>query len=187
MASSAVELHDTDTVRPSTTQPNLESLRRLARFNDAIWPFLADTTRAERDIGALPSKRRVYRIGSELGIAINVERTGHLLLLDEGTEGKIYCLCPSWFAPNTRIDTGLNYLPQFHARHPFFEVSGKPGREELLAIITDERFPYDLMPPETGSPARILKAQDVASILAHLHNLNPTDWIALATYFDIVH
>jgi hypothetical protein len=185
MASSVPDLHDADTVPPLTTRPNLESLRRLARFNDSIWPFLAETHRAERDIGELPSKRRVYRIGSELGIAINVDRSGHLLLLDEGTEGKTYCLCPSWFASDTRVDTGLNYLPQFHARHPFFEVSGKPGREELLAIITDEPFPHDLMPPEAGSPARVLNAQDVESILAHLHSLNPTNWTALATYFDI--
>lgn len=186
ISSGAIELHDTNIVQPSTTRPNLESLRRLARLNDSIWPFQAEPNQTYRDLGALPSKQRAYQIGSQLGIAINVERAGHLLLLDEGTEGKTYCLCPSWFAPNTRVEAGLNYLPQFHARYPSFEVSGKPGREELLAIITNEPFPQDLMSLEADSPARILKAQDVELILAHVQSLNPTNWIALATYFDIV-
>ena len=182
MSSSLVELHVAD-VRPSTTPPSMQSLRTLASFNDSIWPFLAQ---AYRDIGEVPGEQRRYRIGSPLGIAIKSERAGHLLLLDEGTAGNTYCLCPSRFAPNTRIEKGWNYLPQLEARHPYFEVSGKPGREELLAIITDEPFPQDWAPPETGPPARVLNAQDVKLILAHIQSLDPTNWIALATYFDIV-
>lgn len=185
ISSSAIELHEADTIRPSTTRPSMQSLRALASFNDCIWPFLMRGSSDYREIGGPPSRQRVYPIGAHLGIAIAAERSGHLLLLDEGTAGTTYCLCPSWFAKETHIEAGLHYLPQSGARYPFFEVSGTPGREELLAIVSDQPFPNDLMPPEGGPPARVLDAQDVESILVHLQSLNPRSWIALATYFDI--
>lgn len=176
------------------TRANLASLRALASFNDCIWPIAADsippgqrTPTSFRGLGA-PQKdvQRTYQIGSRLGIAIYAQRAGHLLLIDQEYEGNIYCLCPSWFAPNTRINQGMNYLPQPNLRYQSFELSGQPGREQLLAIISDEPLDLDWMTTDANSPSRELNSEDVESLLTHLLQLNPASWVALATYFDVM-
>lgn len=68
-------------------------------------------------------------------LAIEAARAGHLLLLDEGPEGILYCLCPSHFAPDTRLSVGYCELPQAGSRYDSFVVTGQPGREHLLAGV----------------------------------------------------
>jgi TIR domain-containing protein/uncharacterized protein DUF4384 len=180
----------------SSSQPeaDLTSLRALASFNDCIWPIAADRIPGSqqprvsfRSLGA-PQRdaQRTYEIGSRLGLAIWAERAGHLVLIDEGQDGTIYCLCPSWFAPDTRVDKGMNYLPQTNARYQSFELSGEPGREQLLAVITNEPLTLNWLSSEARSPARVLNTQDVELLLTQLRQLNPASWVALATYFDVV-
>jgi hypothetical protein len=182
------------TLRPAQGRADLTGLRALASFNDRIWPIAAaHTERARqsratfRGLGApQEGAQHGYKLGSRLELAIQSERDGHLLLIDEGPEGIIYCLCPSWFAPDTRIREGMNYLPQAGARYESFQVSGEPGREQLLAIITDEPLAPDWVTHEPGTPARTLNAQDVELLLSRLRQLDPASWVALATYFDVV-
>jgi len=69
-------------------------------------------------------------------LATKFDRVGHLLLLDERPEGIIHCLCPSHFAPDTRLQPGCHLLPQREARYDSFVAPGKPGREHLLAIAS---------------------------------------------------
>src|SRR5262249_2570347 len=91
--------------------PGLESLREMATLTSCIWPLPASS----RDIGQgiLPSEiQRIYPLGSHISLALDLRCTGYLLLLNEGTSGKNYCLCPSWFARNTRLQPDLSYLPQ---------------------------------------------------------------------------
>lgn len=185
---------DSTIVRPTQSQGGLKGLRALASFNDRIWPISADSIPRERDsratsrgLGAAPEgAQRWYKIGDELGLAIAADRAGHLLLIDEGPEGIIYCLCPSWFAADTRVHEGVNYLPQAGARYGSFQISGEPGREQLLAIITDEPLALGWMPPDPRPPARVLSAQDVELLLTQLRQLDPTSWVAYSTYFDII-
>ncbi|MGH9843896.1 MAG: hypothetical protein ACREEM_34605 [Blastocatellia bacterium] len=76
-----------------------------------------------------PDVQHGHRLGSRVRLAIESDRAehgGHLLLLDEGPEGIIYCLCPSHFAPDTRLQPGCNLLPQRGARYDSFVVTGKP-------------------------------------------------------------
>ncbi len=182
------------TVPTSEDRADLASLRALASFNDCIWPIAADGIQGRpqprapfRGLGA-PQKnaQRTHKIGSRLALVIYAERDGSLLLIDEGHDGIIYCLSPSWFAPDTQIDKGVNYLPQPNALYDAFEVSGAAGREHLLAIITDERLELDWMPPDPRSPARVLNTQDVALLLTQLQQRDPASWVAFATYFDVV-
>ncbi len=72
-------------------------------------------------------------------LATKFDRVGHLLLLDEGPEGIIYCLCPSHFAPDTRLQPGCNLLPQRGARYDSFVVTGKPGQKHLLEFLARGR------------------------------------------------
>jgi hypothetical protein len=170
----------------------LEGLRAVARFTDQIWPLPADrATRhlgatALRDLGAPQDDvQHRYRIGGRLALAIESERAGHLLLLNEGTSGKIYCLCPSWFAPDSHLQAGRSYLPQQASRYTSFEVTGVPGRERLLAIVTDEPLGLDWLPDDPKIPARVLSPQDVDLLLERLRVLEGDCWTALSTYFDV--
>lgn len=95
------------------------------------------------------------------------------------------CLCPSLFAPSTRITSGKTCLPQEGAKYNSFKVTGKPGREHLLAIITEKPFEFDWLPQDQRIPARQLNQTDIELLLTKLKNLEGNQWMALATYFDI--
>jgi TIR domain/Domain of unknown function (DUF4384) len=185
---------EVSTVRPAQNRADLIGLRSFASFNDRIWPIAADSIPRDRHrratfrgLGA-PQEgvQHGYKIGSHMEIAIQAERAGHLLVIDEGPEGIVYCLCPSWFAPDTRINEGVSYLPRAGGRYESFQVSGEPGREQLIAIITDEPLAFDWMPPDPRPPARVLDAQDIELLLSQLRLLDPASWVAYATYFDVV-
>lgn len=180
-------------VQPTQPAQGLEGLRALARFTDQIWPVAADsvqrgaTRSALRDLGAPQDDvQHGHRLGSRVCLAIESDRTGHLLLLDEGPTGKVYCLCPSTFASDTRLAVGRTYLPQQGSRYNAFEVSGKPGREQLLAIITDEPLGLDWMPKDPKVPARVLSQANIDTLLARLRDLEGNRWTALSTYFDVI-
>ena len=119
-------------------------------------------------------------------LVIESPQEGHLLLLDEGPEGILYCLCPSHFAPDTALPRGRSLYPQAGSRYDAFVLTGKPGREELLAIISDAPLGLDWMPSSAKIPARVLSDADVSALLARLRSLDGNRWTALSTYFDVV-
>lgn len=174
-------------------KPGLEGLLSLAKFTDQIWPVPTDsvnlnTTRGgKRGLGAPQEDlQRRHRLGSRISLAIESESSGHLLLLDEGPEKLLYCLCPSWFAPDTNLAQGRSYLPQKGSRYDSFVVSGKPGRENLVAIISKEPLVTGWLPPDARMPAKVLSLDDVAQVLQKLREFPVTDWTALSTYFDVI-
>jgi hypothetical protein len=180
-------------VKPVNIKQDLEGLFSIARFTDQIWPVPAERARrgftrsALRDLGAPQvDVKHGFSIGSRLRIAIESEIEGHLLLLDKGTTGKIYCLCPSHFAPDTRLQKGLTYLPQERSHYDAFAVTGNPGREQLLAIVTNEPLNIDWMPTDTKTPARVLDNSDIATMLTQLQKIDGDKWVALSTYFDVI-
>ncbi len=180
-------------VEPTPPAHGLEGLRVLARFTDQIWPVPADRVQrgasrsALRDLGApQDGVQHGLRLGSRVCLAIESDRDGHLLLLDEGTSGKLYCLCPSAFAPETRLVAGRSYLPQQASRYDAFVVSGNPGREHLLAILTDAPLGLEWIPNKPKVPARVLSPVDIDTLLARIHELEANRWTALSTYFDVI-
>jgi hypothetical protein len=179
-------------VEPVRLQWSLEGLRALARFTDQVWPLPAEQARGRaapsglRDLGAPQDDvTHSFRLGSRVCLALEAERSGHLLLLDEGASGKVYCLCPSAFAPDTRLSRGRRIYPQDGSRYDAFVVSGRPGREQLLAIITDEPLGLDWMPADRKVPARVLSPEDIDTLLERLRNREGSQWTALSTWFDV--
>lgn len=65
-------------------------------------------------------------------------------------------------------------------------MTGEPGREELLAIISQEPLELDWMPVDPKVPARTLSQEDINSLLEQLKNLEGDRWSALSTYFDVL-
>ena len=168
----------------------LETLRSLAQFTDqllpvAAQPFAHSPDLASRGLGALPEAvRHSFALGDRLQIMLELDQPGHILLLDEGPEGIIYCLCPSEFAPVTSLPQGRTIFPMPGSPHDAFYLSGRPGVEHLLAIVTD-----DLLMPGWGAgrnlPARVLSAADIREILDTLAARPPGSWTALATSFRV--
>lgn len=176
---------------PNVAGGNLSSLMSIARFTDQIWPLPAERLiepgrTALRGLGApQDDAEHEFRLGSRVRLAIESEREGHLLLLNEGADGLVYCLCPSWFAPSTRVRVGRNEYPQAESRYRGFVVTGKPGREHVLAVITDEPLGLDWMPTDARIPSRVLNADDVRMVLERLRELSTDRWMVMSTYFDV--
>ena len=127
-----------------------------------------------------------FRLGSRLCLVIESPQDGHLLLLDEGPEGTIYCLCSSHFASDTVLPRGRSLYPQAGSQYDAFVLTGTPGREELLAIISDAPLGLDWMPGNAKDPARVLSHADIRALLARLQRLDSNRWTALSTYFDVM-
>lgn len=188
-----VTLRTESIIQPIQLNHSLQSLRSIACFTDQIWPVPANrisrsTDRSLRGLGAPQDDvQHGHRLGSRVCLNIESDRAGYLLLLDEGPEGIIYCLCPSWFATEDRLEAGRSYLPQNGSRYDSFVVTGKPGREHLLAIVSDEQLGMDWMSTEPiKEPARVLNQADIDTLLARLRSLGGERWVALSTYFDVV-
>jgi hypothetical protein len=174
---------------PVRVDQGLEGLRALARFTDQLWPIAAERSPGGgvRGLGApQDAVQHGHRLGSRIRLVLETQTDGYLLLLDEGPEQIVYCLCPSRFAPETRVRAGRMILPQPGAAHDSFVITGQPGREHLLAILSDEPLGLDWMPRDPRTPARVLNGADLAALLALLRNLEGNRWTALATYFDVL-
>jgi hypothetical protein len=78
-------------------------------------------------------------------------------------------------------------LPQAGSRYESFVVTGKPGREHLLAIVSDEPLGLDWTTSDpVKEPARVLKQADIDVLLVRLRNWGGDKWMALSTYFDVM-
>jgi len=170
----------------------ITTLRKLASFTDQIWPIPANTAHRGpagstlRDLGAPQDNvRHDFRLGDRVRLAIETEHDSHLLLLNEGTSGAIYCLCPSLFAPETFLARGKHILPQPNSPYDSFVVSGSTGQEHLLAILTDDPLDLDWLPQEDETTARVLSREDISNLLQRLDGLEANQWSVLSTWFQI--
>jgi TIR domain/Domain of unknown function (DUF4384) len=174
--------------------PTLDGLRKVASFTDRIWPLVVDQVNRSadsveyvaRDLGpARENARHEIRLASRVLWAIDWDQDAHLLLLDEGPEGRTYCLCPSWFCPSSRIAPGITLLPPASANAEPFVVTGQPGREHILAILSTKPLADDWMPDSPNTPARVLSSSDIAELTRRIQRLDAGTWAALATYCDV--
>jgi len=158
-----------------------------------IWTVSADKIQQDREseyikteVNLQDDTQHSYHLGDHINLIIESEMEGYLLLLDEGTEDSIYCLCPSYFAPDTHLQSGRTCLPQVSLPRKSFEIGGKPGREDLWAIISKEPLGLDWMPDDPDKPTRVLSANDIAILMSNLRKLDQDSWTVLYNYFDIM-
>jgi len=178
-------------IPPMPLASTWDDLWRLARYTDQLWPIPAARRRGNlrglRDLGApQESAQRRFALGSRVRLVLESDSPGHLLLLDQGTSGRLYCLCPSAFAPDTRLAAGRSEFPQAGSPYDAFAVTGLPGREQLLAIVTAERLGLDWGTDDSRVPAQVLSDSDIVDLLNRLRGLEGDRWGALATYFAVV-
>jgi Domain of unknown function (DUF4384) len=87
----------------------------------------------------IPSRyEKSVRMGSYIRFEVNLETPGYLLLLQKDTLGKLWCFCPSCFAPQPQLERGKTILPQEGSPITSFHIEGTPGEEEILAVVTQD-------------------------------------------------
>jgi hypothetical protein len=176
------------------TDHGLGALRMLARFTDRIWPEPFDSADSQpsrglvggnlvmRDLGKIVYQ---FRRGDRIVLSLDLEHDGYLILIDEGTSGVTYCLCPSGFHPDKTVRAGIARVPGKGAALPYLTVSGPPGQERLLAIITRQPPPFGFMQSHAQAVPR-LDTRQCDEVAAWLRCLPADSWHAIATEFEII-
>jgi hypothetical protein len=109
-----------------------------------------------------------FRLNSRIRFEVNLDSAGYLLLLEKGTSGKMWCLCPSGFAPEPKHSRGWVSLPQASSRHKYFQLTGSPGQEEIVAVITKDVPRLDWL-PKPGEPLLQLREGHLTGLLEYLN------------------
>jgi hypothetical protein len=109
-----------------------------------------------------------FRLNSRIRFEVNLDGAGYLLLLEKGTSGKMWCLCPSGFAPELKHLGGRVSLPQASSRHKYFKLTGSPGQEEIVAVITKDVPRLDWL-PQPGEPLLQLREGHLTGLLEYLN------------------
>jgi hypothetical protein len=110
-----------------------------------------------------------FRLNSRIRFEVNLDSAGYLLLLEKGTSGKMWCLCPSGFAPELKHLGGWVSLPQASSRHKYFKLTGSPGQEEIVAVIAKDVPRLDWL-PKPGEPLLQLREGHLTGLLEYLNH-----------------
>ena len=109
-----------------------------------------------------------------------------MLLLDKDSSGIISCLSPSQFVPEPRLKQGENILPQEKSGYSALIIDSKPGREQLIAIVTEEELPNIGWPPEDPkSKTLILKDWELKPIVEWVSSIPYNHRKILETSFQV--
>ncbi|MBW4492528.1 MAG: DUF4384 domain-containing protein [Oscillatoria princeps RMCB-10] len=126
-----------ETIYPKWLKQYLwEQLQRKGRPTNQMGPVLVEVP----TLGMLPANSYRHKVpkDSDIVFKVNLDSPGHLMLLERGPGGAMYCLCPSQYAPKSRFQQpGEAVLPQDGAPAPSF-APDVVGREQIVAIITQE-------------------------------------------------
>lgn len=140
-----------------------------ASYSEDIGPVEMLPGMSPRDLGVVEEK--VWPLGSKVRLQlprIGQEGQTHLLFLDRGISGSVYCLCPSLYAPDTCVPTGvlgeMLLLPQSASGRQSFTLTGKPGQEQLFALFTPEPLPLAWL-PRAGQKPLVLSREQLLELI----------------------
>ena len=129
---------------PFTLDEIWQQLKAKAIDSNLLEVVLAEELREVPVLGARRNKsRKTVPVNSDIKYEVKVEREGYLILLEREPSGVVCCLCPSEYAPNSRCDAGVMVLPQCPPSKDSTFGSDEVGREQILALITQELPPLD--------------------------------------------
>jgi len=155
---------------PLTCDQLWQQLWETATPTDKLKPVLLESL-SNLEMGEAEMREEdsfSFRLNSRIRLEVNLDSAGYLLLLEKGTSGKMWCLCPSGFAPEPRHPGGWVSLPQASSRHKYFKLTGSPGQEEMVAVITKEVPRLDWL-PKPGEPLLQLREGDLTGLLEYLN------------------
>lgn len=80
-------------------------------------------------------------LGSNIKFQLNLDRAGHLILLEREPSGAVVCLCPSNYAPNTYTTGEIFTLPQYPPSPAPYLGATEAGCEQYVALLCQELPP----------------------------------------------
>ncbi|MDZ8083609.1 MAG: DUF4384 domain-containing protein [Nostoc sp. DcaGUA01] len=113
----------------------------------------------------------IIPLGSNIRLQVNLEYAGYLLLLDRGTSQRVWCLCPSGYAPDPYLPAGVTILPQNSSSRTAIKVTGDIGLEQIVAVISQSAPSLNWLHKNIGKPLE-LKEDELMELLEYL-NQNP--------------
>ncbi|MEB3178187.1 MAG: DUF4384 domain-containing protein [Nostocaceae cyanobacterium] len=148
-----------DTVKVIISQPRSseeawEKLQALATNSEEMGAVLA----TPETLGMWTPESNYEKLvpwGSLIHFEVNLRVGGHLLLLEKNPGQQIWCLCPSFLAPQPFVSAGKTILPQPGAKRTAFHLQGVPGLEQILAVITKEVPSVDWIPKGSEQPLQL--------------------------------
>ncbi|MCP2727638.1 DUF4384 domain-containing protein [Limnofasciculus baicalensis] len=128
---------------------------------DQLWDLLVDNaTKTDQmkpeianNLGMWNPAPKVPR-GTPFHFVINLATSGYLILLEKNPDQQIWCLSPSFLAPPSRLEAGQVKLPL--AYQDTF-TADSVGREQMLAIISQDKLNLDWLPREEDEPLEMRK------------------------------
>ncbi|MGB7443265.1 MAG: DUF4384 domain-containing protein [Coleofasciculaceae cyanobacterium] len=153
---------------PLTGSQLWQQLWETATPTDKMQPVpLASLSQLEMGEAEMADKSLAFPLGGKIQFEIELDGAGYLLLLEKGTSGKMWCLCPSGFAPEPHHRGGRVRLPQAKSRHKYFKLTGLPGQEEIVAVIAREVPRLEWL-PKPGEPLLQLREGHLTGLLEYL-------------------
>ena len=130
-----------------------------------------------------PHYPKTVPLDSEIKFEVRLERRGYLTLLERGTSGEFYCLSPSFLGALPIFDAGVVSLPMEGAPVDYFRLDGKPGVEEIIAGISQERPRLSWL-PQGDQPPLLLEGKHLQEFLTYFQaESDSTLWYM---FYDVV-
>jgi len=107
--------------------------------------------------------------GSNIKLEIKLAKEGHLILLEREPSGVVCWLCPSEYAPDLYRPAGVTVLPQYPPAPHLYFGADEVGKEQILALITQELPPFDWL-DKSQKEALVLEAEHLDGLLEYVEN-----------------
>ncbi|MCT7965299.1 DUF4384 domain-containing protein [Laspinema sp. D1] len=125
---------------------------------------MIDSNKVDRDLVFNVPNPTIHK-GEKYALEVNFLHEGHLLLINQGVSGNLYCLCPSLgFSPETQVmpDKKL-YIPSIKALAPCLEYN-TTGNEYFLAILTENPVKLSWVNPDSDPSYMLLTDERLREI-----------------------
>lgn len=164
----------------------LEQLwQKLVDKADKVDDWLHVEEIKDRDLRVPEPRKSTIPLERDVYLLVNLKLANrYLLLLNQGTKGNKYCLCPSkGFAPSCELSDEKMYLPQIGAMAPSISFE-EVGKEHFLGIMMDKPLNLEWLRPNEGDPAPSLDAIRLKQLWEQLEQQG--NWQMFYKSFDVV-
>lgn len=131
-----------------------ESLWSKAQDSDRLMPQLATTT---MDLGRVEES---FAVGDKITIKLEVQKFRHLILLEKGATGTLYCLAPSFDVDKTSLRAGVVVLPS--GKRKAYGLT-KPGTEQMVGVLSAEPLAVEWL-PSLEAPPLVINAKHIQEL-----------------------
>jgi hypothetical protein len=186
--------HPTIIAEKPQSSENTDPLSRLfalhpspsSRFGLTLRVNSARSQVRTRDVSVRPTHIPArFRLGEVIRLAIEADRSCHVVVIDVGTLGRVSVLWPNAWHCDGWIEAGRPYyLPDIETPEFSYELTGQIGHERILAIGTLEPIDEIQLRPDSGAAFRVLGLGDVRRLVERLSS-DAEGWAVALIEFEV--